>query len=84
MRKRQYLTKKQFDSLLQLSSDIKSFVDENGKQRCGGVHIVWIDKKGVRHNCYLKSYHIPYGLVPQDLFIPNERGFNNTFYEKGE
>lgn len=82
--RRRYLTEEQYYSLVKLSSDYKSFVDEeSGKQKCGGIHIYWIDKKGVVHNCYIKQHKIPEDFIPYNLFMPNDRGFNNVFYERG-
>ena len=81
--KRKYMTRKTFEYLLKLSSDIKSFTDEDGKQKCGGIHIYWIDRDDRVHNCYIKAHKIPEGLAPIDLFCPNEHGFNNVFYERG-
>ena len=81
--RRRYLTEEQYYSLVKLSSDYKSFVDESGKQKCGGIHIYWIDKKGVVHNCYIKQHKIPEGFIPYNLFIPNDRGFNNVFLQRG-
>lgn len=81
--KRFYITRSEFEYLLKLSSDYKSFVNEDGKQICGGVHIYFIDREGKQHNCYIKQNKIPEGLVPMDLFCPNEKGFVNTFYERG-
>lgn len=84
MRKQRfYITRSQFDYLLSLSSDYKSFVNEEGKQVCGGIHIYFIDRQGIEHNCYIRQDKIPDGLAPMDLFCPNEKGFVNTFYERG-
>ena len=49
------MTRKTFEYLLKLSSDIKSFTDEDGKQKCGGIHIYWIDRDDRVHNCYIKT-----------------------------